>query len=195
MLKRYLGALLCLFLAGCSLQKTQLPAPNDISWETRQSLLKDISDWEASGKIGIRTPEDSQSASLKWLQEGSDYQIDIRGPWGQGGASIAGNPQEVIVDIAGEGTFTGTNPEQILHQQWGWALPVSDIFWWIRGLPSPHSQYDQTVVDERLAQLTQQDWKIEYLRYNQQTPALPTKMRLQFRDLKVTIVIKTWIKL
>jgi len=195
MFKKYLAALLCLFLAGCSLQKTQIPASSDISWETRQSLLKDISDWEASGKIGIRTPDDSQSASLKWLQEGSEYQIDIRGPWGQGGASIAGSPQEVIVDIAGEGTFTGTNPEQILSQQWGWALPVSDIFWWIRGLPSPHSQYEHTIVDERLAQLTQQDWKVEYLRYNQQTPALPTKMRLQYRDLKVTIVIKTWIKL
>jgi len=178
------------------LQQTQPPAPNELSWPEREAQLKQITAWEAGGKIGFRTPEESQSASLKWLQDNSAYQIDIRGPWGQGGASISGNEQQVSVEIAGEGTFTGKSAEAILKQQWGWSLPVSDIYWWIRGLPAPNSDYDAKFTDERLlAQLIQQGWRIEYLRYNQQVPAMPTKVRLHYLDLKITIIIKTWITL
>lgn len=195
MLNKLIILAACLYLTGCSIFKTQ-PASSPIaliSWEEHQAMLQDYASWELSGKVGIRTPEDSQSANLKWLQKKHTYQIDIHGPWGQGGASITGKPGYVTVLTDGK-EFKGQNPEQILLGQLGWDLPISDIYWWIRGLPSPEKPYTQTLENNRLKTLKQDGWDIQYLRYNNLSPALPNKLRLARHDLKITVVINSWIK-
>ncbi len=193
MFKKIIAVFLCSYLAGCSLQQTTPDSPPPVtSWEAQQQRLTAIKHWDISGKIGIRTEQNSQSASLKWLQKDKNYQIDIRGPWGQGGASITGQPGNVIVGIAGEGTFTGPDPEYILQQKLNWQLPISDIYWWIRGLPAPDKTFQPRFINHRLQRLIQSGWEIHYLGYNTLTPALPRKMRLTRQDLRVTLVINHW---
>ncbi len=195
MLKRITLTLLLLTLAGCSLQpNTSQPPGTTLSWMEQQRLLKQLTRWDLSGKIALRTAEDSHSASLNWVQLDQQYQIDIRGPWGQGGASISGQPGQVSVTIADEGTFVGPDPETILLQRLGWQLPVSDIYWWVRGLPAPGSDYQKQLQQGRLIELQQNGWQIEYLRYNSLTPALPKKIRMQREGLKITLLISHWIK-
>ncbi|WP_286240020.1 lipoprotein insertase outer membrane protein LolB [Neptuniibacter halophilus] len=195
MLKRLSMALLCFYLAGCSVQHTSVqPAGAQISWQEHQRQLQQLTRWDLSGKIALRTAEDNHTASLSWIQLDQDYQIDIRGPWGQGGASITGSPRQVSVDIAGEGTFVGSDPESILQQQLGWDLPVSDIYWWVRGLPAPGTAYRETLQNNRLSLLQQNGWEIEYLRYNSLTPALPKKIRMTRQGLKITLLVSTWIR-
>lgn len=194
MFKKLLVIITCLTLAGCSVFKTQPTSPEaPISWEQHQALLKNYASWELSGKVGIRTSQDSQSANLKWLQAQQSYQIDIHGPWGQGGASITGQPGNVTVQTDGK-EFKGENPEQILRNQLGWDLPISDIYWWIRGLPSPRMNFSQTLENNRLKTLHQDGWDINYLRYNSLTPVLPSKLTLSRQDLRITVVINSWIK-
>lgn len=181
------------FLSACShLQDSTEPQPS-ISWEQHKTQLQTINAWDISGKIGIRTPEESNSASLKWLQQQQSYQIDIRGPLGQGGASIAGKPNHVSVDIAGEGSFSGPSPEYILYSKLGWDIPISDIYWWVRGLPAPDKPYQHTLLDNRLNELQQAGWTVQYVRYNSLSPSLPRKLRLSRGDLRITLVINSWI--
>jgi outer membrane lipoprotein LolB len=193
MYKNLFFAFCCLYLAGCSLQKTQPLSPN-LSWDEHQTLLKQYLNWELSGKVGIRTADDNQTASLKWLQIAQTYQIDIHGPWGQGGASIEGKPGAVTVNVSGDKQYRGVNPEQILYEKLGWDLPISDIYWWIRGLPSPEKPYTHHLEDNRLKALQQDGWEIQYLRYNNLNPALPNKLSLSRNDLKITVIINSWIK-
>lgn len=182
-------------LAACSGLDTTKPPAKTSSWESHQAELKELHSWELSGKIGIKTPDSSNSASLKWLQKQQNYQIDIRGPWGQGGASIFGQPGKVVIDVAGEGTFEGPDPEFILYQQLGWELPISDIYWWIRGLPAPNKQFKHALQDNRLKLLQQNGWEIEYLRYNSLSPTLPHKLKLTRNGLNITVVVNSWIAL
>lgn len=193
-MKNILRVLLLTFaISGCSTTSQFEPfKASSLSWQERQTLLAKITDWELNGKIGIRTATESQSASLKWVQHDTLYQIDIRGPLGQGGASISGKPGDVIVDVSGEGQFRGPDPETILYSQLGWDLPISDIFWWIRGLPSPDKDYQHTLEENVLKTLKQSGWDITFLRYNKLTPALPQKLRLTRNGLKITLVINQW---
>jgi outer membrane lipoprotein LolB len=196
MLKKIILFFTCIYLAGCSFQSTQpqIPNINTISWEEHQSMLKEYLSWELSGKVGIRTNENSQSASLVWLQERQHYQIDIHGPWGQGGASITGMPGDVTVNVSGGEQFKGSNPEFILYNELGWELPINDIYWWIRGLPSPETPYTHNLENNRLKSLQQRGWDIQYIRYNTLTPALPNKVRLIRNELKITVIVNSWIK-
>lgn len=194
MLRQLLLIGLSLSLAACSTFKPQPPVPAS-SWEQHKAALQQLSSWDISGKIGIITATSSNSASLKWLQEKHHYQIDIRGPLGQGGASITGTPNHVTVDVAGEGTFSGPDPEFILYQQLGWQLPISDIYWWVRGLPAPDKSFEHSLENNRLKTLQQNGWTIRYLSYNGLTPALPKKLKLSHDSLKITLVINSWITL
>ena len=195
MFKKLFIALSCVLLAACSSVDTQTTAPASSSWDEHLEQVRKLQSWDISGKIGIITPDNSNSASLKWLQKQQSYLIDIHGPLGQGGASIQGSPNQVTVDISGEGEFSGPDPEYILYQQLGWDIPISDIYWWIRGIPAPDSEFQHTLEQNRLKTLQQNGWTIQYLRYNSLEPALPRKIRLVRNGLKITLVLHTWIAL
>lgn len=195
MFKKLFIALSCVLLAACSSVNTQTTAPPSTNWNEHLEQVRKLQSWDISGKIGIITSDNSNSASLKWLQQQQSYIIDIHGPLGQGGASIQGNPNKVTVDISGEGEFSGPDPEYILYQQLGWDIPISDIYWWIRGIPSPDSEFQNTLENNRLKTLKQNGWTIQYLRYHSLEPALPSKIRLVRNGLKITLVLHTWIVL
>lgn len=185
--------LFTLLFSGCSTLKptAPTPVPPAKSWQSHLQQVQQLQRWNINGKIGIRNSQDAQSATLNWLQEEQQYQIDIRGPWGQGGASINGNEDKVTLLTGGE-RYQADNAEQLLAEQLGWVLPVSDIYWWIRGIPAPDSSFQQTLQDNRLQQLTQKGWQIEYLRYSHLSPQLPEKIRMTYNGLKITLIIKQW---
>ena len=80
-------------MSACSLiPKGEAPAPTaTYSWEEHQANVNQITRWIATGKLGIRTQDDSQSASLYWQQDQQAYEISLKGPLGQGGATVTGD--------------------------------------------------------------------------------------------------------
>lgn len=186
--------LLLTILGGCSLQpRTELPPPSTISWEEHQSRLQQLNTWELNGKIGIRTREDAHSANLYWHQQEYRYEIEMSGPLGQGGAHLEGQPGQVKLDISGEPSYHATSPEQLLLDRLGWSLPVTQAYWWVRGLPAPDSPHEFLLSDNRLAQLTQDGWVIHYLSYSLAPQPLPQKIRMSRDGLQITLIIREWI--
>jgi outer membrane lipoprotein LolB len=182
-------------MTGCSLiPKTQAPNPTStISWDEHQGLINQISHWNTSGKIGIRTPNDSQSASLSWDQNQQAYKISLKGPLGQGGATISGNQYSSTLEIPGEQPLAAGSPEELLNLRLGWEIPVKDAQYWVKGVPSPNSTYDLELEDNRLAKLNQQGWQIEYHSYvdGNQT-SLPRKLTMTREELKLTLILRNW---
>ena len=64
----------------------------------------------------------------------------------------------------------------------------------LRGLPAEDSKSSLTLDSEsRLANLTQDDWQVEYLSYVEQNGYwLPERMKLHGANLDITLVIKDW---
>ena len=81
-----------------------------------------------------------------------------------------------------------------MESQLGWQLPVSNLLWWIRGLPAPDSRSRVSLDGNgRLATLQQDDWHVEYLGYAEENGlTLPSRIKLEGRDLQITLVIKDW---
>ena len=188
---------LLIVLSGCSALSVQQPvAVPTGSWAEYQLEMAAITDWELSGKIGIRTPDDSQSANLYWQQLDQQYAIEMTGPLGQGGARIVGQPGDVKISIAGEGDYQASSPEALMYDTLGWAVPVQQIQWWVRGLPSPDSPFQHQLSNNRLSQLQQDGWQVNYLRYSQHDRyTLPGKIRLSRDTLSITLIIKEWTAL
>lgn len=190
-----IGALV--LLAGCSslTSKESLEGQGNLAaWEAHKQQVASIDGWQISGKIGIRAPKDSGSATLFWLQRQGYFDIRLAGPLAVGSARISGRSNDVVLDLSTEGSFRSDSAEDLLEQGLGWRLPLTQLFWWVRGLPAPDSRSKISLdTDSQLNRLEQDGWQIQYLSYMQQDGyTLPERIKLQGQNLQVTLVIKDW---
>ncbi|MDX9665227.1 lipoprotein insertase outer membrane protein LolB [Pseudomonas sp. P5_152] len=164
------------------------------SWREHKLQLTALDGWQIDGKIGIRAPKDSGSGTLFWLQRQDYYDIRLSGPLGRGAARLTGRPGDVSLEVANQGRYSAASPETLLEEQMGWKLPVSNLAWWVRGLPAPSSKSRLTLdADSRLASLEQDGWQVQYSAYTQQNGYwLPERIKLHGTNLDVTLVIKAW---
>lgn len=191
-----LAALLGL-LAACATHTPQERLQGDADpkrWKAHSEQIKAINAWQISGKLGVRTPAESGSATLFWLQRNDYFDIRLAGPLGQGAARLHGHHQQVTLALANQGQYSAASPEALLEERLGWRLPVSHLLWWIRGLPAPDSPSQLTLdSDSRLSQLSQDGWDIRYTRYQpSELGDLPTRLTLSGHDINITLVIKEW---
>lgn len=149
--------------------------------------------WTANGKIGIRHGDRGNSAQLSWHQQGPEYRIQLNGPLGIGKVLIEGDDTGVSLQNS-DGTFTSASPESLVLELTGWDIPVSQLVYWVRGLPAPEPVADEIQLQEgRLQQLSQAGWDIEYQRFTvAHGLSLPSKIVLQRPDTRLTVLIKQW---
>lgn len=196
-MRNLLLPLFALLLAGCAglgPQESVEGPGNAEDWKTHKAQISHIDGWQISGKIGIRAPQDSGSGTLFWLQRQDYFDIRLSGPLGRGATRLTGRPDAVTLEVAGQGRFEAQSPEALVESQLGWQLPVSNLLWWIRGLPAPDSRSRISLDNNgRLATLQQDDWDVQYLGYQEEDGvALPSRIKLEGRNLQITLVIKDW---
>ena len=188
---------LALLLAGCAglgPQESVEGSGSAEDWNAHKAQISTIDGWQISGKIGIQAPQDSGSGTLFWLQRQDYFDIRLSGPLGRGATRLTGRPEAVALEVAGQGRFEAESPEALVESQLGWQLPVSNLLWWVRGVPAPDSRSRvQLNADGRLARLQQDGWDVEYLSYTDEDGfSLPSRIKLAGRDLKITLVVKDW---
>lgn len=197
MMQRALLLLLTvLFISGC-VHTGSLTPPQDVLEHQRQ--VQAISDWQLTGKLGIRTAVDSGSASLKWAQQIVNYQINLSGPLGQKSMIIIGTPDKVRLEQTGEPAQEAKTAEALIKKSAGWTLPVAQLAYWVRGVPAPKLRITQLQQNENglIAQLIQGGWSINYSNYRDQTfngvnLPLPGKITAEYKDVRLVLVIRDW---
>ncbi len=197
LMRNLLVPTITLLLTGCAglgPQESVEGPGNAEDWKTHKAHVSEIDGWQISGKIGIQAPRDSGSGTLFWLQRQDYFDIRLSGPLGRGATRLTGRPDAVALEVAGQGRFEADSPEALVESQLGWQLPVSNLLWWVRGLPAPDSS-SRIAVDAngRLASLEQDGWDVQYLGYIEEDGySLPNRIKLAGRDLKITLVVKDW---
>lgn len=194
---KYGGLLLLALFAVACVHQPSLTPPDNLLEHQRQ--LQAINQWQINGKLGVRTADDSGSASLKWAQQNSDYQINISGPLGQKRMIITGTANMVRLEQTGEIVQEARTPEALIKKQLGWTLPVTQLAYWVRGVPAPNGRITHLEQNGAglLAQLQQGEWLITYSKYTDQpfngkTFALPGKVTAEYKDVRLILAIRQW---
>jgi outer membrane lipoprotein LolB len=193
---RFLFLISCaLFLSACA----NKPHPRSIALSNHEANLASINQWQLSGKLGIKTPEESGSLSLRWHQQSDSYEISLTSPLGQKSFLISGDLSQVTFKEKGKPSITGRSPEALLKKTTGWNLPLTELNYWIRGLPAPKGNVKQITPNAigLIEQLEQSDWVIDYPFYHSiqnqdQLIYLPKKIVIQHKDFRLTLVIREW---
>ena len=101
MLRHILVFSLIALLAGCAglTSREALEGQGDpAQWRAHKQQITQLDGWQINGKIGIRAPQDSGSATLFWLQRQDYYDIRLSGPLGGGGGEVADVGQGVAAE-------------------------------------------------------------------------------------------------
>lgn len=181
-------------LSACA----QVPkySPLTWSWQQRQQQLSSLSDWEFRGDILLKTPQRKLSANVYWQQQAQAYHILFFGPFGVGAVSLDGQPGQVHLKDGHHNDYSAGSPEALMQGQLGWSLPVSSLYYWVRGLPAPGPitsvHYDMY---HRIDTLEQLGWRIQYLDYQRvQLLELPQKIIFTRKgyNMHLTIESDSW---
>ncbi|WP_240914314.1 lipoprotein insertase outer membrane protein LolB [Microbulbifer sp. SH-1] len=191
-----MAALLLLLLAACSAQKPQPQQPPAQTAQTQSAAA--LQRWEAKGKLGVRSPKENGSANLTWQQASGNYRIHLSGPLGAGATMISGSPTGVSLQRGNDPAVFASNPAQLTEEIMGWPLPVSEMFYWVRGLVAPGAvSGEQRNAQGQLLRLQQAGWQLDFGGYQSVGPyQLPTRIKAATNQaagpVSVTVVIKEW---
>jgi outer membrane lipoprotein LolB len=115
-----------------------------------------------TGKIGVKTPQQTGSAFYAWAQTDERFAIDLSGALGIGQTHIEGVQGHVTLDSSKTGHLEAEQPETLLQQATGWQAPISGLVHWVMGVsagtPEAHTQDD----DGRLSTLTEKGWNVRF---------------------------------
>jgi outer membrane lipoprotein LolB len=166
-----------------------------VAAKTRQQQLLALNNWQTQGVLGvIRNQGKGFSGTFNWLQQRENYRVSIFAPLGTGSAHIQGNPSQVSMVDSKNRHASADNAEALLQKQIGISLPVSNLYYWMRGLPTPNgaakTQFDK---QQRLIHLEQDGWDIRYQHYITVNGLdLPDRMILVSPSMQAKFVIKQW---
>src|SRR5690625_6960787 len=93
---------------------SDLPLRPVDSWEEHLARVAALETWYVSGQLGVRLPDNSGSARLRWQQTQDDFRIDLSGPFGQGRTQIQGRPGAVTLQQGGEEPLQASSAEELL---------------------------------------------------------------------------------
>ena len=181
-----LTACLCLFqflLSGCASLPEILGGRADI-------------EFELEGRAAVRYGEEGGSTRISWRHGASSDDVLITGPLGQGIARIVRRGGEASLTTAEGKEYRAGDAESLTESVLGWRLPLTGMPDWVRGRASV-GRAAQVERDEigQVKEVKQDDWRIEYLAWND---ALPSRMTLSHEGargrVELRIIIDQWKK-
>jgi outer membrane lipoprotein LolB len=171
------------------------------TWPEHQERMRHLEQWDLGGKIGITYPYEGKrkavTARFDWQQQQDNFVMVLAGPMGVGRFTLEKNAKITLVTNPHGEQFRGRSPEDLFHKHAGMHLPLTDLAWWIRGIPAPDKTHQKTFHAEnflnQLATLEQSAWRIEYANYQLlDGNFLPQKIKLSDGAVNVTLIINDW---
>ena len=185
--------LLVISLSACvqaPVEKTLTPA-----WEARRDELMRLQTWDLEGRIAVRTPDESGSGSLYWRQRPEEYALRVIAPFSGGMYELNGAAGVVSLRTPDNSLSQAADAEALLQRAAGWHFPVSELVYWIRGLPAPSLVVEQLLLDaeNRITALSQGGWSIRYKRYSGVGRlSLPARLDLENEQVRVRLSVREW---
>jgi outer membrane lipoprotein LolB len=195
LLSRWYWWAIFVFVAGCAARPPLPERAAESVWLAHRASLESLTRWQVQGRVAVRNGEQGWNLNFDWRQQERDYQIRLRGPFGQGAVELHGNQYGVWLKRADRAAVFALDPETLLRRETGWRLPVAGLISWLRGLPVPGGeQRIQWDAEGRLLEIQQHGWQIDYRDYRLQGDLqLPAKLTLERDSIRVKFVIDAWM--
>jgi outer membrane lipoprotein LolB len=189
-MQRLLLIVLCSTVLAACVTTHRAPPPAVVGWEQRAADLQRSSGWQLDGRAAVAVGTQGWQATLNWRQQSDSAEVHLSGPFGIGALVLKRTPQGL--------SLNGAPPSDTvlaqLQERLGFELPIDHLRFWLLGVPDPSAAFELKRNDQdRAAQLTQDDWSIDYDRYMPvDGDQLPAHLVLSREGVRVRIAVDHW---
>jgi len=141
------------------------------------------------GRVAMRQGDEAASARFTWRHTGADDELVISTPLGQGIAEITRRYGVYTLVTANGERHSASDPERLTQQVLGYALPLDGLPDWVQGRPEAGAKAVTRYDGDRLVELRQRGWLIDYSGSDERPPR---RVRLTRGDLDIRVVIDEW---
>ena len=186
------GLALVLTLAGCQTVPVA-PAPS-VAWSVRRPALQDLDRFGLNGRVAVAVGKQGFNAGLRWTQAAAVTHLALTGPLGAGGVEVTANGGNLSVVTSSGKHLGNTDARAELEDKLGFEPPLMSLRYWVLGVPDPGSSASVRLdSQQRLTELTQDGWRIEYSAYMPVGAEwLPRLLTLRREDVRVRMVVDGW---
>lgn len=132
----------------------------------RLARLQAADHWAVHGRLAVRDGEEGGSGTLRWHAEPAGARLDFHGALGRGAWRLQVSPGEAVLTLADGAEYRAASVERLVAEQIGWAVPVAELSWWIRGLAAPGERARRSLGETGvLLDLQQAGWSVAFDRY------------------------------
>ncbi len=195
-----LTVVFCLLQACSNVPKISLSEATGI-WAQYQLEAGRVNSWNLHGRAVIFVDDTIHNIGLRWRHNLNEFVIVLEAPFGQGVIRLESSRETsypIKLSLSDGRVVYAEDAESALLDVVGFAIPVTGLVSWIRGLPQKSMSYRHDLDDHgRLKSLSQNNWHINYLDYFDRVDAakgLPKRMYLKHDKLALKIVIEHWQK-
>jgi len=187
-----IGVALALALAGCQTAPVA-PAPTT-AWSVRRPTLQNLDKFDLHGRVAVAVANQGFNAAIRWAQSGAVTRLALSGPLGAGGVEVTANGADLSVVTSSGKQLGNAAARSELQSKLGFEPPLASIRYWVLGVPDPGAPASvQLDSQQRLTELTQDGWRIDYASYMPVGAAwLPRLLTLQRQGVRVRMVVDGW---
>jgi len=184
-IKRLLFLLSIFIFAGCSTTPRTELAASEI-----------FEQWQFNGKFAIKTPHESQSAKINWVQLNDHYDINLYTTFGITVMKIKGDQQKVEITTDGA-PMIGTSAEQLIWQLTRWHIPINQLKHWVKGnvVNASEPKFDDNgrFLQGYIIDSNGETWLLKLGKYKRiGSHSRPTTLRLSKDKMFLKLAISTW---
>lgn len=182
---RQIAILSLLLLSACSMAPEK---PVEDYQLAQMQYLQQQKRWSFEGRLALVDEKDSLSVSIVWRHDEERDDIELVGPLAQGRVKVSVAEGQVAVDDGEVRNVYYGDPEQVVAEQLGVAMPVSALRFWVLGVNAP----EQAFVTQA-GGFYQNGWLVRY-REMQQVDAnlLPKKMTAEKDKVRIKLIVDRW---
>ncbi|MGD9842534.1 MAG: lipoprotein insertase outer membrane protein LolB [Steroidobacteraceae bacterium] len=164
--------------------------PQRISGNSDARTASELQHWQASGRIGISSEQQSGSAGFNWLQQDALSQVQVRGPVGVGSLSLTLDAAVLMIQASDGTAYAADAALSEMQLRLGASLPVGQLRYWLLGMAAP-GEHHWLNADNTL--LEQDGWQIAYAEWSQREQLrLPVRLVLTRDSVRILVVIQSW---
>jgi outer membrane lipoprotein LolB len=171
-------------LAGCASTRPAqvLPASN-----------ASIGAFFLSARVAVKMDDRGYTASLRWHHSANRDSLKLLSPLGSVVGEIEVDGHGVALTTADKKVYRSDDAQTLTREVLGWDLPLSGLRYWVIGRADPAFpvQAEERDDRDRLKNLTQNDWHVDYADYFGDS-ALPARLALAYDRLHLRLIVDRW---
>ncbi|NVK56480.1 MAG: outer membrane lipoprotein LolB [Alteromonadaceae bacterium] len=157
-----------MFLTACA---TRPPPPEGkIDLPVQLLRLDQIKQWQINGKLALKGPEQSVSASMRWQVEDPLFTFRLSNFLGVTLVDMTQSADGARLEADDE-VYTDASASALLYTTTGWDIPLAQLLSWVKGVPLPSDSYtlnDNGLLKRLIPGCRQcQGWVVDYSSYGQ----------------------------